>query len=92
MDAFETRKAELKNDGKNGLWFSPLRLHILPKLGCLPVSEITQQRYAILFPPFGIQKLEQLIELLIVLIFVSNMLLPWAWMLIYKQQQKHALS
>ncbi|WP_375646838.1 tyrosine-type recombinase/integrase, partial [Bartonella sp. TT29SHDZB] len=33
---------ELKGDGKNGKWFTPLRLHILPKLGCLPVSEITQ--------------------------------------------------
>ncbi|MET3589741.1 hypothetical protein ABID23_000827 [Bartonella silvatica] len=42
VDAFESRKAELKNDGKDGNWFTPLRLHILPKLGCLPVSEITQ--------------------------------------------------
>ncbi|WP_208435819.1 tyrosine-type recombinase/integrase [Bartonella phoceensis] len=42
VDAFESRKAELKNDGKDGDWFLPLRLHILPKLGCLPVSEITQ--------------------------------------------------
>ncbi|UNE55072.1 tyrosine-type recombinase/integrase [Bartonella machadoae] len=42
LDAFESRKAELKRDGKNGEWFSPLKLHILPKLGCLPDSEITQ--------------------------------------------------
>ncbi|WP_254493685.1 site-specific integrase [Bartonella sp. B1099] len=42
LDAFESRKAELKDDGKDGNWFSPLKLHILPKLGCLPVSEITQ--------------------------------------------------
>lgn len=42
LDAFESRKAELKGDGKDGHWFLPLRLHILPKLGCLPVSEITQ--------------------------------------------------
>ncbi|EJF87396.1 tyrosine-type recombinase/integrase [Bartonella rattimassiliensis] len=42
LDAFESRKAELKGDGKNGNWFVPLKLHILPKLGCLPVSEITQ--------------------------------------------------
>ncbi|WP_375662613.1 tyrosine-type recombinase/integrase [Bartonella sp. OC16QHHD] len=42
LDAFESRKAELKGDGKDGRWFSPLRLYILPKLGCLPVSEITQ--------------------------------------------------
>ncbi len=42
LDAFESRKAELKRDGKACDWFSPLRLYILPKLGCLPVSEITQ--------------------------------------------------
>ncbi|WP_375693652.1 tyrosine-type recombinase/integrase, partial [Bartonella sp. AP122HLJHH] len=42
VDAFESRKAELKDDGKACDWFSPLRLYILPKLGCLPVSEITQ--------------------------------------------------
>uniref|UniRef100_UPI0035CEDAFF tyrosine-type recombinase/integrase n=1 Tax=Bartonella sp. CL434QHHD TaxID=3243529 RepID=UPI0035CEDAFF len=42
VDAFESRKAELKRDGKASDWFSPLRLYILPKLGCLPVSEITQ--------------------------------------------------
>ncbi len=42
LETFESRKAELKGDGKDGSWFLPLRLHILPKLGCLPVSEITQ--------------------------------------------------
>jgi integrase len=43
VDAFESRKAELKGDGKAGRWFSPLELHILPKLGKLPVSEIDQR-------------------------------------------------
>ncbi|WP_375666731.1 tyrosine-type recombinase/integrase [Bartonella sp. TT121SHDZB] len=42
LDTFESRKAELKDNGKAGDWFLPLRLYILPKLGCLPVSEITQ--------------------------------------------------
>lgn len=41
-DAFEARKAELKGDGKAGRWMSPLENHILPKLGHIPVSEITQ--------------------------------------------------
>lgn len=41
-DAFESRKAELKGDGAAGRWFSPLQIHILPKLGKVPVSEITQ--------------------------------------------------
>jgi len=43
VDAFESRKAELKGDGKAGRWFSPLELHILPKLGRMPVSEIDQR-------------------------------------------------
>lgn len=41
-DAFESRKAELKGDGVAGRWFSPLELHILPKLGKVPVSDIDQ--------------------------------------------------
>ncbi len=42
-DAFESRKAELKGDGKAGRWFSPLELHVLPKLGKMPVSRIDQR-------------------------------------------------
>ncbi|KAB2883688.1 MAG: DUF4102 domain-containing protein [Albidovulum sp.] len=42
LDAFESRKAELKDDGKAGRWLSPLEHHVLPKLGGVPVSEITQ--------------------------------------------------
>ena len=42
LDAFESRKAELKDDGKAGRWFSPLELHVLPKLGNVPVAEIDQ--------------------------------------------------
>ncbi len=42
VDAFESRKAELKGDGKAGRWFSPLELHVLPRLGKVPVSEIDQ--------------------------------------------------
>tara|TARA_R110002074_G_scaffold104113_6_gene224744 strand:+ start:823 stop:2028 length:1206 start_codon:yes stop_codon:yes gene_type:complete len=41
-DAFEARKAELKGDGKAGRWLSPLDIHVLPKLGRVPVAEITQ--------------------------------------------------
>ncbi len=43
LDAFESRKAELKGDGKAGRWFSPLELHILPKLGRVPVADIDQK-------------------------------------------------
>ena len=41
-DAFESRKAELKGDGIAGRWFLPLKLHILPRLGKVPVAEIDQ--------------------------------------------------
>ncbi|WP_246139577.1 tyrosine-type recombinase/integrase [Phaeobacter marinintestinus] len=43
LDAFESRKAELKDDGKAGRWFSPLELHILPKLGQVPIADIDQR-------------------------------------------------
>lgn len=42
LDAFESRKADLKGDGKAGRWMSPLELHVLPKLGKVPVAEIDQ--------------------------------------------------
>ena len=42
LDAFESRKAELKGDGEAGRWWTPLKLHILPKLGKVPVAEIDQ--------------------------------------------------
>lgn len=42
-DAFESRKAELKADGKAGRWMSPLSLHVLPKLGKVPVTDLDQR-------------------------------------------------
>ena len=42
-DAFEARKAELKGDGIAGRWLSPLTLHVLPKLGKLPVTDLDQR-------------------------------------------------
>ena len=43
QDAFEARKAELKDDGKAGRWMSPLTLHVLPKLGEVPVTDLDQR-------------------------------------------------
>lgn len=42
-EAFEARKAQLKDDGKAGRWFTPLELHVLPKLGKVPVEDIDQR-------------------------------------------------
>ena len=41
-DAFEARKAELKGDGKAGRWLSPLEIHVLPKIGRVPVEDLNQ--------------------------------------------------
>ncbi len=42
VEAFDARKAELKGDGKAGRWFSPLDVHVVPKLGELSVDVIDQ--------------------------------------------------
>ncbi len=42
-DCFDSKKAELKDDGIAGRWMTPLRLHILPKLGAVPIVQIDQQ-------------------------------------------------
>lgn len=42
-DAFEARKAELKGDGAAGRWLSPLTIHVLPKLGKVPVTDLDQR-------------------------------------------------
>jgi integrase len=41
-DCFETRKSDLRADGVAGRWFSPLELHVLPKLGGTPITQINQ--------------------------------------------------
>lgn len=41
-DCFESIKAKLKGDGKAGRWMSPLNLHVLPKLGKVPVADLDQ--------------------------------------------------
>ncbi|MBL3706086.1 DUF4102 domain-containing protein [Sulfitobacter sp. BDSS02] len=40
--ALESRKPELKDDGKAGRWLSPLEHHVLPKPGKVPVANIDQ--------------------------------------------------
>lgn len=41
--AFDAIKHDLKGDGIAGRWCSPVEIHILPKLGNYPVSQITRQ-------------------------------------------------
>jgi len=39
---FKARQAELKRDGEAGRWMSPLKVHVIPKLGRYPVEDIDQ--------------------------------------------------
>lgn len=41
--AFEARKAELKGDGASGRWLSAISIHVLPKLGKFPITDIDQR-------------------------------------------------
>ena len=57
-EAFEAKKAELKNDGKAGRWMSPLENHVLPKLGKVPVQDIDQQDIKTVLSPIWHTKSE----------------------------------
>lgn len=39
---FVARQAELKGDGKAGRWMSPLSVHVIPKIGSLPIEDVDQ--------------------------------------------------
>ncbi|MES0016162.1 integrase arm-type DNA-binding domain-containing protein [Mesorhizobium sp. M0036] len=41
-DCFDAIKGNLRGQGKAGRWFSPLELHVLPKLGKVPVADLDQ--------------------------------------------------
>lgn len=56
--AFAARQAELKEDGKAGRWFSPLELHVLPKLGRVPIEEIDQRDIRDILTPIWHTKAE----------------------------------
>lgn len=58
LETLESRKAELKGEGKAGGWFSPLELHVLPKLGDKPVVDITQDNIVATLGPIWHSKAE----------------------------------
>ena len=53
---FEAKKAELKRDGDAGKWMSPLKVHIIPKLGTYPVEEINQHTLLEVLQPIWHEK------------------------------------
>ena len=57
-EAFEARKAQLKGDGKAGRWFSPVELHLLPKLGHMPIEDLNQNDVRAALAPIWHEKAE----------------------------------
>jgi len=57
-DCFEARKSGLKGEGKAGRWYSPLALHILPKLGTSNIAEISPRDIRDCLKPIWNQKPE----------------------------------
>lgn len=51
LDCFRARQAELKNDGKSGRWLSPLKTHVIPKIGGTPIEEVDQHLLRSVFEP-----------------------------------------
>jgi integrase len=41
---FEAKKAELKRDGDAGRWMSPLNVHVISKLGAVPIEDVDQHQ------------------------------------------------
>ena len=79
-EAFEARKSELKGDGKNGRWFTPLALHVLPKLGSVPVGELTPRDLRDCIGPLWHEKADTARKALNRQTSSSGMLQPLAWM------------
>lgn len=48
---YEVRKTELKGGGADGRWESPVRIHVLPKLGQVPIEDLTQHDIANVLQP-----------------------------------------
>lgn len=48
---FQAKQAELKGDGKAGRWMSPMTVHVLPKIGKLPIEKLDQHELVKLLEP-----------------------------------------
>lgn len=55
---FEARKADLKGNGSAGRWYSPLELHVMPKIGDVPIEEISQNDLRDTLAPIWHEKAE----------------------------------
>ena len=48
---FEARQAQLKGNGEAGRWMSPLRTHVIPKAGNVPIEKIDQHEIVRILKP-----------------------------------------
>jgi hypothetical protein len=48
---FEARQAQLKGDGKAGRWLSPLKTHVLPRIGTVAIEDIDQHELKRILEP-----------------------------------------
>ncbi|MBO6527592.1 MAG: integrase arm-type DNA-binding domain-containing protein [Erythrobacter sp.] len=55
---FEARKAELKDDGEAGRWMSPLKTHVIPRIGKMPVEDVDQHTLKRVLDPIWHEKTE----------------------------------
>ncbi len=51
LATFESKKAKLKNEGKNERWLSPLELHVIAQIGSLPIEKLTANIIRNFFAP-----------------------------------------
>ncbi|MEQ1881120.1 MAG: integrase arm-type DNA-binding domain-containing protein [Burkholderiales bacterium] len=63
-DCFKSRKAELKGEGEAGRWLSPLKVHIIPKLGKVAIEDIDQHRLKAVLEPIWHEKTEAAVKAL----------------------------
>jgi len=53
---FEARKAELKGEGQAGRWMSPLKVHVIPKIGSKAIEDVDQHILKDLLEPIWHEK------------------------------------
>ena len=53
---YAAKQAEQKGDGKAGRWLSPLNVHVLPKIGTMPIEDIDQHELKRVLEPIWHEK------------------------------------
>ena len=51
LEAFEAKRPTLKDGGKAGRWLSPVNKHVIPKIGRLEITSLTQRDIATCLQP-----------------------------------------